>query len=77
MNKNGFLKLCVKRIKEANEIDDPVNKHYALGAAYYNCKNAASKYGVAENDFQDLWNISRNFIASLDEPVIIVKEENV
>lgn len=77
MNKNGFLDLCVTRIQEANEIEDPVKKHYAFGAAYYNCKNAASKYGVAGDDFQDLWNISRNFVASLKEPEIIVKEEIV
>lgn len=77
MDKNGFLALCVKRINEANEIEDPILKHYAMGAAYYNCKNAASKYGIAEHDFQDLWNSSRNFVASLDEPVIIVKEQNV
>lgn len=76
MNKTDFLALCVTRIKETNEIEDPVIKHYALGAAYYNCKNAASNYGVAEHDFQALWNISRNFVASLEEP-IIVKEKNV
>lgn len=77
MNKNGFLTLCVTRIEEAEKIEDPILKHYAMAAAYYECKNAARNWEISEDNFQEFWNSSCNFVAIMEKFAQMEKEQNV
>ena len=43
--------MCVSRLQELDDVVDPIQRHYALSAAYYDCKYAASGC----DDFHSLW----------------------
>ena len=51
MSNNDVIRMCVSRLQELDDVADPIQRHYALSAAYYDCKYAASGC----DDFHSLW----------------------
>lgn len=55
MNKRDIIAMCLDRMIANEQITNGVELHYAIAAAYADCKYAAAKAGYIGACFDDLW----------------------
>lgn len=55
MNKRDIINLIFDRLEELDTEQNPIARHYAIAAAYADCKYTASTYGYSNGCFDDLW----------------------